>query len=627
MAAVRPLAFARGSGRIRGADAAPPRLGGHLLRRVLAAGIRRVIAQRDAINRINVFPVPDGDTGTNLAFTLSAVLGALVPPRQGHAGEVLRRAASEAIDGARGNSGAILAQFLQGVSEPLAGSRRLTASALAAASQSGARLAREALADPREGTILSVIHAFASEWQRQVAAGEHDLRAGFGAALAAARRALAATPAQLPVLRTAGVVDAGALGFVDLLEGIDAYIRGSAGSEEADDPAALSDHGVEATAPAHGAGETHRWCTECVVSADGVDRLALKGALLALPLTSLVLAGTRDKVRVHAHLDDPQQLFEVCGRYGRVSSQKADDMHAQVEASHQSRARVAVVTDSGADLPAELMERWSIHLVPVRVSFGSRDYLDKVSLSAREFFAELRSSPVPPRTSQPPPGDFRRMFEFLLSHHERVVYVGLSRALSGTLQSAETAAARADPGRAAVFDTRVGSAAQGLLAIDAAEAAAAGADAEAILARLARMRARTAFYAVVRDLSHGVRGGRAPRLALPLSRFLRLMPVIGNRPNGRLGVVGALFGRDRLPERFAASLRRRFAADRRYRVLVCHCDCEDDGRALLAALRAQVPQIAESWLVEAGAAIGAHAGPGSLVVGLQALLPADPCAA
>jgi DegV family protein with EDD domain len=605
-----------------GAPRNAPRLGGHLLRRALAAGIRRVIAQRDEINRINVFPVPDGDTGTNLAFTLSAVLAALAPTRQGHAGELLRRAASEAIDGARGNSGAILAQFFQGLSESLAGSRRLTAAALASAAQAGARLAREALAEPREGTILSVIHAFAAEWKAQVDAGQHDFRAGFAAALAAARRALAATPDQLPVLRTAGVVDAGALGFVDLLEGIDDFIRSGHESDDASAISALSDAGVEAP-PVHGCEETHRWCTECMVSADGVDRLALKGALLALPLTSLVLAGTRDKVRVHAHIDEPQQLFEVCGQYGRVSSQKADDMLAQVEASHQSRSRVAVVTDSGADLPPELMERWSIHLVPVRVSFGSRDFLDKVSLSSREFFAELRTNPVHPRTSQPPPGDFRRMFEFLLSHHQRVVYVGLSRALSGTLQSAETAAARVDATRASVFDSAMGSAAQGLLAIDAAEAAARGMDADAILARLARMRERTSFFAVVRDLSYGVRGGRAPKLALPLSRFLRLMPVIGNRPNGRLGVVGALFGRDRLPERFAASLVRRFAADARYRVVICHCDCEADGRALQDALRARVPQIAESWLIEAGSGIGAHAGPGSLVVGLQALLPGD----
>jgi DegV family protein with EDD domain len=599
------------------------RLSGYGLRRALMAGIHRVIARRDEINRINVFPVPDGDTGTNLAFTLGAVLSAIQGRGQAHAGEVLRRAASEAIDGARGNSGAILAQFLQGLSEHLASARRLTPESLALATAAGSQLAREALADPREGTILSVIHAFSSEWSRQVQAGARDFRSGFSAALERARCALRETPQQLAALREAGVVDAGALGFVDLLEGIEDYMRSGRGVLRGAPAAELAEAGVDAPA-LHGAGETHRYCTECVVSADPVDRLALKAALLAMPLTSLVLAGIRDKVRVHAHVDDPRALFEACGRFGRVSSEKADDMLRQADSAAQARERVAIVADSGADMPAEEMERLAIHLVPVRVSFGSRDYLDKVSLSSREFFRELRESPVPPRTSQPPPGDFRRLFEFLLSHHRDLVYVGLSRALSGTLQSGESAAARVDGARARVVDSRHGSAAQGLLAMDAAAAAAAGLDAAAIAARLARMVPLTQLFAVVKDLKYGVRGGRAPKAALPLQRWLGLVPLIGSKANGRLGIRGALFGRERLPERFAAAVARRLDPAKSWRLLVCHCDCPEEGEALRRELRARVPRVDADWLIEAGSGIGAHAGPGSLVVGVQEAVPLPP---
>ncbi len=596
------------------------RLSGYGLRRALLAGIARVIARRDEINRINVFPVPDGDTGTNMAFTLAAVMGAIEPRRQGHAGELLRRAASEAIDGARGNSGAILAQFFQGLSEPLVSARRLTAESLAAAAAAGSQQARDALAEPREGTILSVIHAFSSEWSRQVQAGTRDFRSGFTAALERARTALRETPQQLQVLRDAGVVDAGALGFVDMLEGIEDYIRTGDGVLPALAAADVAEHGVDAPA-LQGCGETHRYCTECMVSADPVDRLALKAALLAMSLTSLVLAGTRDKVRVHAHVDDPRALFEACGRFGRVSSEKADDMIRQADSAAQSRERVAIVADSGADMPVEEMERLNIHLVPVRISFGSRDYLDKVSLSSREFFAELRDSPVPPRTSQPPPGDFRRLFEFLLSHHRDLVYVGLSRALSGTLQSGESAASRVDAARARVLDTRHGGAAQGLLAMDAAAAAAAGFGAQQIAERVAQMIPRTHLFAVIKDLRYGVRGGRAPKLALPLQRYLGLVPLIRSKPNGRLGIGGALFGRDRLPERFAAALARRLDPRKSWRLLVCHCDCPEDGEAFRRALRARIPQVEADWLIETGSGIGAHAGPGSLVVGVQEAVP------
>ena len=602
------------------------RLSGYGLRRALMAGIQRVIARRDEINRINVFPVPDGDTGTNMAFTLGAVLSAIQGRRQGHAGELLRRAASEAIDGARGNSGAILAQFLQGLSEHLASARRLTPESLALATAAGSQLAREALAEPREGTILSVIQAFSSEWSRQVQAGARDFRSGFTAALERARAALRETPQQLAVLREAGVVDAGALGFVDLLEGIEEFMRSGKGVLRGAPVAELAEAGVDAPT-LHGCGETHRYCTECVVSADPVDRLALKAALLAMPLTSLVLAGTRDKVRVHAHIDDPRALFEACGRFGRISSEKADDMVRQAGSAAQSRERVAVVADSGADMPPEEMERLAIHLVPVRVSFGSRDYLDKVSLSSREFFRELRDSPVPPRTSQPPPGDFRRLFEFLLSHHRDLVYVGLSRALSGTLQSGESAAARAEAARATVVDSRHGGAAQGLLAMDAAAAAAAGWDAPRIAARIAQMVPRTHLFAIVKDLKYGVRGGRAPKAALPLQRWLGLIPLIRSKANGRLGIGGALFGRDNLPERFAAAVARRLDLSKPWRVLVCHCDCIEDGEALRRALRARIPHVEVDWLIETGSGIGAHAGPGSLVVGVQEAVPLAPATA
>jgi uncharacterized protein len=314
-------------------------------------------------------------------------------------------------------------------------------------------------------------------------------------------------------------------------------------------------------------------------------------------------------------------LFDTCAKFGVVTSQKADDMRRQAASAALAREQVAIVADSGADIPAEEMERLNIHMVPVRISFGARDFLDKVSLSPREFYAELRDAAVPPRTSQPPPGDFRRMFEFLLSHHANLVYVGLSRALSGTLQSAETAAARVDAARALVVDTRCGSTAQGLLAIDAAEAAAAGMSADAIVARVREMVPRTSFYAVVRDLSYGVRGGRAPKLALPLSRLFGFLPLIRNAANGKLGIGGVLWGREDLAERFAAAVARRLDLSKRYRLLIGHCDNPDDGERLRECLRQRIPLIERDWLVEAGSGIGAHAGPGSLVVGIQESVP------
>ena len=198
----------------------------------------------------------------------------------------------------------------------------------------------------------------------------------------------------------------------------------------------------------------YRYCTECVVIGEHVDRRHLREELSALG-GSLVVAGLQHKVRVHVHVNDPAEVFRVAARFGEVSGQKADDMQRQQHAAHLAERRVAVVVDSAADIPEEEMDRLGIHMVPVRVHFGERSYLDKVGLTPEEFYAEIVRGGEPPKTSQPPPGDFRRQFEFLGSHFDAVVSINLTSRASGTHAAAETAAARTSThGKITVIDSR-----------------------------------------------------------------------------------------------------------------------------------------------------------------------------
>ncbi len=588
---------------------------GRVLKQALIAGIGRVLAERDLLNRINVFPVPDGDTGSNLGFTLASVRDALRDMRGAHVGAVFERVASEAIDGARGNSGAILAQFLQGFGEVLGAHRRLTLCPLANAADLGASQARQAIAEPREGTMLSVINVFAASLRQACDQGVADLRTAFAHALSASREALANTPNQLAVLRKAGVVDAGAQGFLHLLEGIDDYIVRGRIAGRYSEPTAAAEAGVvmsEEVAP----GESHRWCTECVLSATAIDRNAVREALDRLDGSSLVVAGTREKLRVHMHVDEPALLFDALSRFGEVRSRKADDMQAQQRAAH-TLGRVVVVIDSAADVPADALETLPLNVVPVRINVGAEDFIDKVSLSSEAFYAMLRESPQPVRTSQPPVGDFRRLFGFLLSHHEEVIYIGLSRALSGTLQCAEAASA-ALGGHVHVVDTANVSGGQGLLAVHAAELAKAGLDAASIVREVEDLRERTSTWAYVRDLTSAVRGGRIPAWALPITRWLGLVPMarIGGG-DGRLHVFGV--GRDHrdLAARFVARVLRRIDCSVRWRAQVMHCDNAQEGARVRTALIAQLPGVDCAELLDAGSAIGAHAGSGAIVISMM----------
>ena len=583
------------------------------LNRAFKAGILRLLSRQEHLNKINVFPVPDGDTGTNLALTMSAVLGTLQRWPDTHAGKTLTRVADAALDGARGNSGAILAQFFLGLCDRLGHLRDLSADDFADGVHGGATYARESMSEPREGTILTVLTDFAHELNRVRREGVRDFRALLRRGVQAAQHSLEGTTLQLEALRKANVVDAGGLGFVEFIAGVTDYIE--SGTDE--EPAAPVPLVIDATAERTAGGEEdleYRYCTECVVVGDRVDRRHLREELSAVG-GSLVVAGLQNKVRVHIHVNDPAEVFRIAGRYGTVSAEKADDMQRQQHAAHAVGRKVAVVTDSGADIPEDEMDRLDIHMVPLRVHFGDQGYLDRVGMTPEEFYDELLRNPHHPKTSQPPPGDFRRQFEFLASHYAAVVSVNLTRKVSGTCASAESAAARVSAhGKVTVLDSENASLGEGLVAMYAAECAQAGYDAAGVISATRAVLPRTRTFGLVGSLEYSVRGGRVPRWVKNVADALGLMPVLHNR-DGKVTAGGVLFGRSNLREKFARHVRRRMRSDRKYRVLVGHANAEADGRWLLEQFGGD--NVVYRRLLPVGTAFGVHGGPGLLVVGLQ----------
>ena len=385
-----------------------------VLASAMISGIHRVIDEQEFLNQINVFPVADGDTGTNLSLSLGSALYVLKRPDEKHLGTLLVDVADALLDGARGNSGAIVAQFFQGVSDSAGELSRFSVSTFSKAVTTGSEYAHDALSNPREGTILSVIAAFARSISEQAGRSPgQDISTLMEQALRDSEGALAKTPEQLDVLKKAGVVDAGAKGFVALVDGMTEFIRNGRIVAEPDLSLVSID---EPVVTAGGEYESaYRFCTECIVTGVNIDRRKLREALAELG-DSLVLAGTIRKAKIHIHVDEPERVFDLARTFGDISAEKADDMHRQQSSSHDASRRFAVITDSAADIPDEDMERLDIHMVPCRIQFGDRGYLDKVSISTEEFFAELDSNPEHPTTSQPAPGDFRRQYQFLASH-------------------------------------------------------------------------------------------------------------------------------------------------------------------------------------------------------------------
>ncbi len=593
-------------------------LDGERLALALRAGIRRLIACQEHLNKINVFPVPDGDTGTNMTLTMGAVLSALREHPSAHAGQVVTAVADAAIDGARGNSGAILAQFFVGLAERLATLPVFTTRTLADGAAGGARSAREALSEPREGTLLTVLTDFAVQLATLTQAGLSEFAPVFREVLARLRVALERTREQLEVLANANVVDAGAQGFVELIQGMTDYFDGRA---VVDDAPIVVEHDSQDAAGTE-IDLTHRFCTECIITGTEIDQRHLREALARLG-SGVVVAGTARKAKVHVHVNEPRAVFRLAREFGALSGQKADDMRRQQDAAHHRHRRgVAVVVDSGADIPEQELERLEIHMVPLRVHFGERSYLDKVAMRPEEFYRELATNPQLPKTSQPPPGDFRRIFEFLASHYETVVSINVTARASGTLAAAQGAAERVRAhGKVIVIDSRNASLGQGLLAIFAAECAQAGMNGQQVSDAVQAMLPRTLTLGLLRTLDFAVRGGRVPRFVKVLADLLHITPILMNERNGRVGTGTVIFGRHRLRSRFARLVRSRMHRDGTYRVAVGHANAEDEGRALLEEICADRSNIRDRYLTALGPAIGVHGGPGMLVVGLQEYSP------
>jgi len=280
-------------------------------------------ASRRRIDDLNVFPVPDGDTGTNMARTAEAVavaLRELAPCGAAAQAAAITRAA---LMGARGNSGIILSQIVRGAVQALVREHELDGGSVARALLAARDAAYAAVSVPVEGTILTVVHEMARGSEQAVAL---DLQDALAAGLEAGEQALARTPEQLPRLREAGVVDAGGAGLVELVRGLLAGVRG----EAAPAPPALGTPETAVVLDAlHAEHSRYRYCTSFLVEGD-VDRAALEVALDPFG-DSILVVGAAPAFKVHVHTDDPGGALRVGTAAGVIGGVEVGDMYAQTE--------------------------------------------------------------------------------------------------------------------------------------------------------------------------------------------------------------------------------------------------------------------------------------------------------
>ena len=313
-------------------------LTGAELRGTFKLAFDRLEESRDIVNALNVFPVPDGDTGTNMFLTLRSGIERCPDGPDVSAGEVARELAQGAFFGARGNSGVILSQFLKGFSDALQDQPTCSASDLARALDMASVAAYSAVGNPREGTMLTVIRR-AAEAAREVAddTGAPDLLA---AAFAASCVALRNTPEQLPVLKEAGVVDSGGLGVVIIVGGTlealsPSHYEGASREAQLESiidssMASLGESGqsVEQGFVHSSLEEAWGYCTEFIISGSGLSTEDVRGYCEEMGRSTVVVGDSRN-VRVHVHMEDPGMAISYGVSLGSVSSVKIENMDQQ----------------------------------------------------------------------------------------------------------------------------------------------------------------------------------------------------------------------------------------------------------------------------------------------------------
>ena len=305
---------------------------GLMFKNGIISAANNISNSRQAVDALNIFPVPDGDTGTNMSMTINAAAADIAAmPEDSSLGEVSKRTASALLRGARGNSGVILSLIFRGMSKAFKGLDEAGSKDVAKAFRMGCDAAYKAVMKPTEGTILTVIRKAAEAAEEIADIQDEPLKVCF-AALQAAKQALAKTPEQLPVLKKAGVVDAGGQGLVLIFEGIQSVFENNAIVQPIDNEKKEEKQNDKSTVAAADEEIKFGYCSEFLIekekSAKEKDPLKLRAYLESIG-DCVVVVDDNDIIKVHVHTNYPGDVIQSALKYGQLINIKIDNMRYQ----------------------------------------------------------------------------------------------------------------------------------------------------------------------------------------------------------------------------------------------------------------------------------------------------------
>ncbi len=587
-------------------------INGKFLYYAFLAGSQQLLLHQEELNRINVFPVRDKDTGTNLASTIRAVIDTIKPDRSYK--KTMGNIAEAALIGARGNSGIIFAQFLHGLNTETKNKQLISLHEFADSVKNSIPYMYEAVSNPVEGTMLTVIR----EWSDFLSSKKevfHDFKKVILDSVVVLEKSLAETTLKLKDLKKYGFVDAGAKGFVVFIKGVTDFIKNRNIRNLAIEKAEIiSLVHSEKVIDEH---LTFRYCTEAILKNLQTSTESLK-RFLDQNGDSVVVAGSVNTCRIHVHTNQPAQLFHKLKDSGTITFQKVDDMQRQLEIACKRKWNIALVTDSTCDLSQELIDFYQINVVPMNLNFGDNHYLDKITIQPEQFYDLLESSSEFPKTSQINEAAFTNLYSHLASHYDGIIAIHLTSQFSGTYANSLKAGQRIQKEfnkPVFVLDSKNLSGALGLLVLKTAQNIEAAMTAEAIVKSLETDISNAKIFVSVKDLKFMIKGGRVSKPAGFIANILGINPVISMDEAGKSLLFGKTFSQKASLNKVFKHIEKISQGKSVWNYIVLHAH-NPDGAKYAESKMMEITGKGPVSVVDISPVIGMHAGNGAIAVSL-----------
>jgi DegV family protein with EDD domain len=580
-------------------------LNGQDLYQMFNYGTNFVIKKRKLLNDINVFPVPDGDTGNNLVHTMQTI------SREAKVSdsfqETLESISDSALIGARGNSGIIFAQFVNGLRKASINKDQVTVDEFTQMALDSVEHVYAALSNPVEGTMLSVIKDWANGL-KHILAKMKNIKEYFKHAFDKAEKSLERTKEQLAVLKKNNVVDSGAMGFVLFLQGINAYFN----NEEIEQ---LDFEEIELEAP-HDFNEeaTYRYCTEGLVEYKDLTEDVVKEALKPYGDSLVVVMGSH-MFRIHIHTDTPELVFKELTRFGQIISQKVDDMIQDIAFKKSDRDTV-IVTDSIADINKEFLQEHDVAMIPLNITIDDVSYYDKVTINNEILFDMIDAGLEYPTTSTPTIKYINDLFSKLLLHYKNIIVILVAGKLSATYQVIKIEADKlVEKGKNIfVIDSYNNSVSQGLLVKKAVEMLEDNQKAEEIVDAIETMKHKTEILVCLETFKYATMSGRLPKAVGKIGMFFKIRPIMTLGQEGKGSAFGFALSQKGITKKIVNYVKKDLEKNEIDSYALIHClnpDLLKEYRAIFTELIGKEP--AYESVVSSATAI--HSGKGSVAIG------------